>query len=210
MTEAYEAFKLNRTRARYFLELHKAYQDGKRGAPRTPVRELPRASVVFAIGALDAYLSDVTAECLVHVLQAGEDTEHARGLLAKVQREIPGLALEVAILGTKAQRTARVQAALSNYLHNQVSNHGAKGVSQAIERLLGAPKKVWALLVDDGWENPQEDLDKWTESRHKIVHQGKKEKIQRASAYDCIELVNDVATRVEGVAIAALEFRSSG
>ena len=68
-TESKRTFDVNMRRASYFLDLHESIHGGVQGAPQNPVRELPRASVVFAVGALDAYLSDVSAEVLVHLLQ---------------------------------------------------------------------------------------------------------------------------------------------
>jgi len=54
-TAAQDALTTNLTRARYFIDLHEGMQTGP-GTPDKKRRELPRGAVVFAVGALDAYL----------------------------------------------------------------------------------------------------------------------------------------------------------
>lgn len=54
---------------------------------------MPRLS---SVGALDAYLSDVAAEVLVAQLSDGNaSADQARKTLARVDKEIPTLALEL-------------------------------------------------------------------------------------------------------------------
>ncbi len=173
-TAAKSTFDLNIERAGYFLELHGNLQGGKPGAPLKPVRELPRASVVFAVGALDAYLSDMSAEVLLALLARSVASTEARDLLGKIQRELPTLALEVLLLSDSAARKTRVQEALSDHLYNKVSHHGPTGVATALVRIGGKPADVWSALASKGFANPETELDRWTKCRHEIVHQGKK------------------------------------
>ena len=60
-SKAKKAFDRNIERAGFFLDIHKDATPGP-GKPKLPLHELPRAAVVFAVGALDAYLSGVGAE----------------------------------------------------------------------------------------------------------------------------------------------------
>jgi hypothetical protein len=203
-TAAKKAFDLNIERAGYFLELHEDLQDGKRGAPVTPVRELPRASVVFAVGALDAYLSDVSAEVLLTLLSRTVATTEVRDLLAKIQKEVPTLALEVLLLADAVARRKRVQEALSDHLYNKVSHHGPTGVATAVVRIGGKPADVWSGLVSQGFANPEKELDGWTTCRHEIVHQGKKPAVGRPKAKECLELVAAVAAQVDAIAVKVL------
>ena len=53
------SFRKNLDRARAFIRLHAARE---MGAPSADERELPRGAVVLAIGALDAFLHDLTLE----------------------------------------------------------------------------------------------------------------------------------------------------
>ena len=73
VTNAKTLFDVNIQRAGYFLETHEDACD-KPGRPVRRLDELPRAAVVFAIGSLDAYLCDVTAEALLTQLQAAPAT----------------------------------------------------------------------------------------------------------------------------------------
>lgn len=63
-TTAHRALTKNLTRATHFLDLHEGTQQGP-GTPDNKRRELPRGAVVFAVGALDAYLSEVPAEVML-------------------------------------------------------------------------------------------------------------------------------------------------
>lgn len=201
---AKKAFDLNIERAGYFLELHQDLQDGKRGAPLKPVRELPRASVVFAVGALDAYLSDLSAEVLLTLLGRSVASTEARDLLAKIQKEIPTLALEVLLLTDAAARKKRVQEALSDHLYNKVSHHGPTGVATALVRIGGKPADVWSALPSKGFANPETELQRWTTCRHEIVHQGKKPTVHRPKAKECLELISAIAAQVDSIAVKAL------
>jgi len=69
-SKANAALLKNLTRASYFLDIHEAGQAGP-GAPTNKQRELPRGAVVFAIGALDAYLSELSAEVMINQFEAG-------------------------------------------------------------------------------------------------------------------------------------------
>lgn len=55
VTDSLPALERNIQRARYFLLSHEdATTEAGRGSPPARFRELPRAAVVFAVGALDA------------------------------------------------------------------------------------------------------------------------------------------------------------
>ncbi len=202
-TSAKKTFDTNCRRAGYFLELHKEFQGGKRGAPVTPTRELPRAAVVFAVGALDAYLSDVSAEVLLQILEGAQATSDVRDLLAKIQKELPTLSLEVALLPSASAKRDRVHEALADHLYNKVSHHGPKGVSTAVQRIGGKPETVWSAL-ETTWTKPADQLQKWTDNRHAIVHQGKSPQIQRPKAQECINLVSAIGAEVDRVAQVSL------
>jgi len=107
-TQSKPAFDRNIERARYFLQIHAQAQVGA-GAPPLPYRELPRAAIVFSVGAIDAYLSEVSAEVIVRQLQTGVANNTARDVLKRVQQDIPTLALEVAVLATAPERLQRIR-----------------------------------------------------------------------------------------------------
>jgi len=199
-----KTFDTNIQRAGYFLDLHKAVHGGAQGAPQNPVRELPRAAVVFAVGALDSFLSDVSAEFIVALLEKDLPSDDVRELLGRVRQDLPTLSLEIALVEGQKERRQRLQEAVADHLHNKVSHHGAKGVSRTIERMGGTPRDIWDRLRSDGFEQPQRKLDAWTEKRHRIVHQGQKAQVHRSHGRRCIELVTAVAAEVDKLAVSRL------
>lgn len=198
-TKAKKAFDLNVQRAGYFLDIHEKVQPGA-GAPTLPLRELPRGSIVFAVGALDAYLSEVSAEVIVGQLANLPVPSQGRELLRRILKDMPTLPLEVALLPDRSARAAQVQQAIVEYFQNHVSQHGAKAVAATIQRIGGNPDDVWSALVNRSHSQPQQELNKWTEIRHEIVHQGKKPRVWRPHARAFIAFAQDVVSEVDKVA----------
>lgn len=198
-TESIPAFMLNLTRARYFLEIHKNAQIGA-GAPPLRYRELPRAAIVFAVGAIDAYLSEVTAEIMLRQLQVGPANNLAREVLKKVQQDIPTLAVEVAVLATNAERVQRIRDVIVDHFQNRVSNHGAKAVAAAMDRMGHAANEVWNHLLGLGHQQSAEYLEHWTTTRHRIVHQGQRPRVHRSQAERFVTFANDLVKRIDGIA----------
>lgn len=203
-TETKSTFDVNLRRSGHFLSIHESVHGGAQAAPERPVRELPRAAVVFAIGALDAYLSDVSAEVIVALLQRDLPEGEIREILKRVQSEVPTLPLELLLVEGQDQRISRVQQAVADHLHNRVSNHGKKAVSRTMERLGGSPQDLWSALGASGFGNAADDLDVWTQKRHQIVHQGQTVPVRREQARNCIRLVRAIGDRIEAQAARAL------
>jgi hypothetical protein len=201
-TSAYLAFLTNIERAGYFLDIHDAAHL-KAGAPKLPFRELPRGAIVFAVGAIDAYLSEVSAEVIVHQLQQSLAPPELRELLRRVQSEVPALALEVALLKSADDRIQRVRDAIVDHFQNNVSNLGAKAVAAAAVRMGGKPADLWSALAGDGFADAPAELDFWTETRHEIVHQGKRPQVRKTRARAFIKLSKLVVERIDALAIAA-------
>ncbi|WP_163560432.1 hypothetical protein [Halomonas sp. NO4] len=203
-TETKATLDLNLTRAGYFLDLHESVHGGGQGAPRNPVRELPRAAVVFAIGGFDSYLSDVSAEVIVKLLQRDLPEAQIRDILKRVQNEIPTLPLELALVPNHEDRVHRIQEAVADHFHNRVSNHGKKAASRTIELLGGKAQNLWSALNGCGFANAAEELEEWTTKRHEIVHQGKTVRVHRTQARNCIELIGGIADRIDNQASQTL------
>lgn len=192
----------------------KPKKDDKRsaGKPSWQENELLRASVITAIGALDAYLSDVAAEVLVAQLEnAGTPGSDARNVLKQVMDEIKTLPLELALVTDASKRRAVAQAAIQEHLANRVSNHGAKGVAATLARMGEAID--WAQLgssvtpnlkLANVSDNPAALLDAWTLRRHQLVHQGKALKITSPAAHALVDFVGAIASVVDGIALAAM------
>ena len=195
-SEAKKAFNVNIQRSGYFLDIHQQAHPSA-GAPTLPYRELPRAAVVFAIGALDAYLSELAAEVMVQRLRKGIASSEARDVLQKIERKMPSLALEAALFQREEQRLGFVQQAIANYYHSSVSNHGPDSVGDVCKALNLSVSLVWSDSTVTSLGGPAE-LKRWTEVRHQIVHRGEKPRVRRdAHARPCVELVTAIVGAIE-------------
>jgi hypothetical protein len=197
---ASQAFEKNLRRASYFLDLHEATTSG-RGAPTLPRRELPRGAVVFAVGAFDAFVSEISAEAMIARFEQNIIAGDTRDILSKIQRELPSLALEISLIVDREQRLDHMRAAIVEYFHTQVSNHGSRAVSRAVERMGEKPSVLWDRMKARGHPNAAAKLDEWTRKRHDIIHRGITVTVRRNEARQCIELVENIASILDYLSI---------
>lgn len=198
-TGARGAFDVNIQRSSYFLDIHEEVQQGA-GAPSLPYRELPRGAVVFAVGALDAYLSEVSAEVMVREFQDTIASTDARETLKRIQSDLQTLALEISVLDNHKDRIQRIRDVIVDHFQNRVSMHGAKAVSATAGRIGAKASNVWSALGSRGFANAHETLDEWTDIRHQVVHQGKKPTVRRPEARECIHLITGIVDVLDGFA----------
>jgi hypothetical protein len=198
-TEARRAFDVNIQRASYFLDIHEEAQQGA-GAPPLPYRELPRGAVVFAVGALDAYLSEVSAEVMVRDFQSTVASNDARETLKRIQSDLPTLALEISVLENHNARLQRIRDVIVDHFQNRVSMHGVKAVSATAGRIGAKALGVWSALDSRSFAGAQASLDKWTDIRHQVVHQGKKPTVRRPDARKCLSLITEIVDVLDGLA----------
>jgi len=202
-TQAYKPFEKNLTRSQHFTGMHRSLVTGP-GKPPANVAELPRAAIVFAIGALDAYLSEVTAEVLVSRFSDGASTQEQAKLLEKMSKDIRSLPFELAFIDDAQQRRKLIFERLKHYFYTEVSNHGWKAVVKALENF-GCPNELESIKqrIEHKWNDLdcREFFDEWTEHRHEIVHQGKKTTVQRERAEAVIEFVSDLALELDKLAV---------
>lgn len=162
-SEPRKALAKNLERAGFFLSISKSV-----GSPlnRTKeYKELSRASLVFSIGAFDAYLSEITAEVLVNGLRNGTgivaNSTRARNALQSVTKALPTLALELALKSDEAERTALARSVIVEHFHTSVSNHGKKAVDATIE-IVDPHRNIkgyWdAVATDERCENIIRDV----------------------------------------------------
>src|SRR5258708_5608263 len=95
-TEAYKVFEANLERSRAFPRIFNNEAGGGRGRgkPSNDEKELLRGCLVFAVGALDAYLSDLILEI---VPQFGPKSPSLSAALTQIAKSDPGLALRVTL-----------------------------------------------------------------------------------------------------------------
>jgi hypothetical protein len=203
-TEAKSTFDINIRRASHFLDIHQQVHAGTHGAPVLALRELPRGAVVFAVGALDAYLSDVSAEVMIHQCEHGLVTGDTRGVMKTVSHQLPGLALELAVASEGVDRVERLRAAIVDHFQTAVSGHGPESVARVLERMSGRASELWRGLEEAGFTDPAKALDQWTDKRHRIVHRGEKVSVPWKQGRECLELLTAVAGAVDLVAERAM------
>lgn len=98
---------------------------------------------MFAIGALDAYLSEVAAEVMVAQFEKGKGTGDSRKVLEAISRATPTLALELAVAEPDVDRTEVLRRAIVDHFYDNVSNHGAKAVSTTVQRMGRSSNALW-------------------------------------------------------------------
>lgn len=181
------------------------------GQPSNEERELLRAVVVFAIGALDAYLSDVAAEVLVAQLESAVlPAEEARNLLSRVTKEVPTLSFELALTTDRAQRRKAAKRAISDHLTTRVSNHGPKGVAETMRRLnteidfAAINMAQFSKLETSDRKGAADVLQWWTDKRHDLVHRGTTIQVSMEQSSALIGFVEALADCVEAKAVATL------
>jgi hypothetical protein len=186
--DAYRVFRANLDRARAFIRL---YGPRTRGAPSADERELPRSAVVFAIGALDAFLHDLILEI---VPQFGPDSPELKASMREIAKGDPALALRVALRPEVARDEFR--AALDDWLSLK-SFYGPEAVVRA------AGYAGVAFSWEDGTLGPNAaaDLSRFTDMRHQMVHRGTKPNVVRGTAQACIDLVAAIAQGLNAEAV---------
>lgn len=148
--------------------------------------------LVLSIGALDAFLSELLIELLPGLARVSPEA----AVFDRIARENPGLVLRAMFLGGIDEALAEAIEA-----HFQAKTmHGAKAVRQVSD---------WCVLgLNDAAYNTSkfptalQNLDEWTDKRHRIVHTGELVKMKRTDASDVIAIVQTVGRTLNDAAIA--------
>lgn len=183
-------FETNLDRSRAFLRIFD--KDRGVGQPSNDEKELLRGSLVFAVGALDAYLSDLILEV---VPEHGPKSAHMADALRAIARADPGLSLRVALATSRSDSRDEFRAALAEWLASK-SFHGPDKVIQALGYLNCAV--AWSDLDSATGRDAAKELTKITNDRHAIVHEGKKPYIKRDLAEQANALVAALARHIDG------------
>jgi hypothetical protein len=188
-TAARGVFEINIERSKAFLRIFD--KERKPGAPTSDEKELLRGSLVFAVAALDAYLSDLILEV---VPKYQPKTKRVADALKGIARSDPGLALRVALAPTKADSVSAFQEALGEWL----ALKSFQGPDKVVEALgyVACPISWDAFDVVTG-ANTAKDLEKITSDRHGIVHKGKRPYIVREQAGAANNLVAAIVSHID-------------
>jgi hypothetical protein len=188
-TEAFRVFEANLERSRAFLRIFD--KDRSVGQPSNDEKELLRGSLVFAVGALDAYLSDLILEIVPKHAPSSSNLTDALKAIAKSD---PGLSLRVALVKNDDDREAEFRAALDEFLAAK-SFQGPAKVMTAVEYV--ACPVTWADLDAATGVSAAKELQRITNDRHDIVHRGQKPYVRRRLAEQTIELISPIAAHID-------------
>lgn len=195
VTSALMAFEANLARTYAFLSIFDKPKGQPRGQgrPTDHEKELLRATVVFAIAALDAYLHDLVLE---EVPKRGVQSDEMREALKAIAKDDPSLALRVALVDDRSVRIAEFRAALDSWLSSKAFQ-GPEAVTRALG-FVGHPMTTKALEVSLGpiWAA---ELTDWTIKRHGMVHRAETPYIKRADAGRCVALIRKIVDAVDQV-----------
>ncbi|GGM84364.1 hypothetical protein GCM10012275_63790 [Longimycelium tulufanense] len=195
-TEALKVFEKNINRARAFLRIFGKGEEGRRqGQPTNDEKELLRGSLVFAVGALDAYLSDLILEI---VPKHAPKNEHVQKALSAIAKSDPGLVLRVSLAPDDKSRRDEFRDALAAWLENQ-SFHGPKKVMIALDHV-GCTLK-WSEFDSKTEIDTATELDRVTKERHGIVHRGEKPDVRKDPAEKTVDLIETIAKTVDAAVI---------
>lgn len=193
-TQSLKTFKKNINRANAFIRIFVGPDGRVPGQPSNDEKELLRGAVVFAVGALDAYLHDLVIEI---VPKHGASSTLREGLKS-IAKTDPGLALRVALAKTSAEAVDTFGEALGQWLDN-TSFHGSEAVVRAL-RYLDIAVDQFQDLSD--FDDAADWLNEGTEHRHKMVHRGGSPTISKSYAQDFVDIVEDIGKHVDTLVVA--------
>ena len=192
-TNAFKVFEVNLERASAFLRIFDAPGGRPRGQgqPSEDEKELLRGSLVFAVGALDAYLSDLVLEI---VPEHAPNSPHLREALKAIAKNDPGLSLRVALAGDDRARKDEFRAALEDWLATK-SFHGPEKVVMAFG-YVGCSIE-WDEFNQETGTDAAKELSRITDERHSIVHNGQRPYTRRALAGQSHDLIAKIAALID-------------
>lgn len=197
ITNAHLVFLANVRRPQAFLRIFDR-PGGKargRGRPTDNEKELLRATVVFAVAALDAYLHDLVLE---EVPKRNVYNEEMADAFRSIAKDDPTLALRVALAENKTARQKEFREALGGWLALK-SFQGPEAVVRALG-YLGHRTTVAALEPDIGNQWARR-LTEWTKMRHGMVHRAETPYIRRTDAEACVQLVVRIVEVTDSIVV---------
>ncbi|QUF06337.1 hypothetical protein KCV87_09915 [Actinosynnema pretiosum subsp. pretiosum] len=191
-TDSFTVFEKNIERARAFLRIFGKGSEGrKQGRPSSDETELLRGSLVFAVGALDAYLSDLILEIVPKYAPKNEKVQDA---MASIAKSDPGIVLRVALAKDDESRIREFRNALEIWLESK-SFHGPRKVVEALS-YVGCVVK-WEDFDKETGSKTSTALENATKERHGIVHRGAQPDVKQKNVSDAVTLIENIAKVVD-------------
>lgn len=171
--KAIEAFRFNMERARKLVGLYQQLID--QGTDHDEVDDVLRASLVLAVGALDAFVHDRVGEQLVRYIRRSLKSDPDS--LGPVERELKGVEMrEILRWLTLSRPFVQVRKVVDDRMGAQSLQHPGK-IEEAFH-LIGK-KEIWSQ-VSQGIEMNAGELKRKVANaakrRNQIVHEGDREK----------------------------------
>ena len=191
--DSFKVFERNVERSRAFLRLFDV--DRTVGQPSNDEKELLRGTIVFAIGALDAFLHELVLEV---VPKFGGNRSALVDALRAIAREDPGLALRLSLAPDDKSKEDEFRAALDGWLERKSF--------QGVERVVAALRYVGVGLTIEDFDcstglKTAERLDRYTKMRHDIVHRGQRPSVVRNNAQECVDMIAKIGSTVNQEAV---------
>jgi hypothetical protein len=187
-TPVYQSFTANIDRSQALIRI---FERGRsRGRPRKEDTQLTRSSLVFSIGALDAYLHDLVLDVVGKFVPESDELDRA------IKEMDPrSLVQNLARAQTRDQVQERFRRRLDEHF-DDVSFMDVKGLQRAMG-LVGCPIDLDELAVKLGRPKFKQDLGRYTDQRHRIIHRGENIRIKKEHAEDCVSLVWHIVVNLD-------------
>lgn len=202
--DSYAVFELCIERAKSLIKLHTAAH-GRAGKPEKCFSDAHRAAIVLAVSALDAFVRDFMI-ARTRALLASRQTE----LPASLKEEIKRFVKEDALLeaARKDDLLERVEKAFRSQFDRR-SFQGTKNITETL-RIVGYEDVFHEVAIrgDLNEDTLRRDLDRFTNRRHAIAHQGDYDLTQnppvenvvtKKDATDCIKLMSRIAQNIQNL-----------
>lgn len=190
-TDSFSVFTKNVSRSRAFIRVFEGAETArKKGRPSSDEVELLRGALVFSVGALDNFVTELILEL---VPKFGGDSEAMRVPLNEIAKAEPSLALRVA-MSTKANAQEEFKTALGNWLETK-SFHGVQKIMGALT-YIGVAMDESTLASD--WKKSLNDYTDW---RHAIVHRGDTNTVKLEQAQQCTDLIEEIGKSINREAV---------
>ena len=187
LTTAFQRLRKNLGRAETLLD---KFFDNPAGAPRhagqpeAHEQEMLRSVLVLAIGALDAYLSDLLIETIPRIAKVSS----AQAVFDQLAKARPGLLLRAFFVGKEQLQQELIEVLEAEFAGD--SMHGSRAIVRVSDWC--ALELGWRDFNTDDFPEAMRVLDEWTDKRHRIVHRGELVRLRRADATNIIKLVRSI------------------
>jgi hypothetical protein len=183
-------FSKNIRRARVLLEF---FDEDTKGSqqPTNAATELLRSALIFAVGALDAYLHDLILEI---VPAHAPHSPSLADILKAIAKEDPKLVLRIVHTDDKFARQREFRKALDDALSER-SFLGSAGVKRALDLI--DCRIDWPEFDEAAGSNIQRELSLLAQQRNNIVHRGWRTTTTRDEMGAAIALLETVGMLID-------------